>query len=877
MYALGQRTVSINLPINDDNDSELADVIPDENSSNYENILDTIVSDDLKKVLKSILTPLEYYVLYERWLGDEEKTLEEVGKVFHITRERVRQIEKKALTLAKKYIKEDSSVYLAAYQRLKEKGFIEKYKTTPISPYDIVKYIYLENDLLPLEKEMYKLIFLSGYAYSMDDVAFHLNITVKEAKDICVSLTKKINAKFQDVTPYNDFKDSLLKTWKTAIFANYFMSQHLAQENPINYNDLDEKYANLSLEEVLQYFEDINYTLQENELALLQKFFSTPKEQILPGKEIEKDINTTIYYADYNYLPPKVYQTFLANRKEFNEEQQLYLEAYVFNVIPKDVFNQAYPNSMVSKIRKYLINKLEKIYYHIDYRFVSTKEKWLEIKTNFRDKFTEQNIQMLDLYFGVNGPEHTRREIAEIFNISEDEVRRIIYQLIYKCKKIYCGIGYKSELNKQLYLSYIKEGKVPLEEKIYDILMHYLDDNMSVCDIAELYHSTEVCVNNLIDKTIFDIDCYRFGIESSQFKEVISPTLLSEVLSDIHVPIKKREKDILCHLFSLFGYPYMSIDDLATYYDVTANNIRQSYYEAIINIQKYLRGEIAGNLNYARDIEPYLRYLCPPDRAKLIDYYQNDMSISDLSKKYNMNRECIDNILIRNHLKLRGLKENPGFHFDYDYYAHNFTNGDIPYYGDKVLAKRVFDLYYGMDGGEKLSSSKIIQELGLNCPQRVVENIITDVKIAFGRYSEGIVYKRQYTPADVYDYFINNIEYMEQTERDIYSNFLNNGNKDGKLPNTILNDLIIASDPQAFVWERTSKKEAMKLLERYGTYLKSKTVKSLEAMYDIHKEDLMTEEEVKQVYNLLYKLDLEMKKRDIYSRVPTNIKRGIFF
>lgn len=875
--ALGQRTISINLPINDDNDSELADIIPDENSSNYENVLDTIVSDDLKKVLKSILTPLEYYVLHERWLGDEEKTLEEVGKAFHITRERVRQIEKKALTIAKKYIKEDSSVYLSAYQRLKEKGYIEKYKTTPISPYDIVKYIYLENDLLSLEKKMYKLIFLSGYAYSMDDVANLLNITLKEAKEICTSLTKKINAKFQDVAAYNDFKDNILKAWKTAIFTNYFMSQQLAQENPINYDYLDEKYASLSLEEVLQYFEDINYTLKENELVLLQNFFSAPREQILPGEEIEKDINTTIYYADYNYLSPNLYRTFLTNRKEFNEEQQLYLEAYVFNVIPKMTFDQTYPNSMVKKQRKYLINKLEKLYYHVNYKFVSNKEKWLEIKTNFSDKFSEQNIQILDLYFGVNGPEHTRREIAEIFNISEDEVRGIINQLIYKCKKIYCGIDYKSEINKQLYLSYIKEGKVHLEGKTYYILIYYLDKNMSVRDIAKLYQLTEDCINNLIDKTIFDIDCYRFGIDPSQFKEVISPTLLSEVLSDIHVPIKQREKDIICHLFSLFAYPYMSIDDLATYYDETPNNIRQSYYNAIINIQKYLRREIAGYLDFTLEIEPYLRYFCPPDRAKLVDYYQNHMSVLDMAEKYNMDWEWGDNILRRIHLELRGLKENSGFHFDYDYYAHNFTNDDIPYYGDKVLAKKIFDLYYGMDGRERLSSSKIIKELGLNYSQRVVENIITDVKIAFGRYSEGIVYKKQYTTADVYDYFISNIEYMNQTKRDIYNNFLNNGKKAEMLPNTILNDLIMASDPQAFVLGRASKKDAMKLLERYGIYLKSKTVRSLEAMFDIHKEDLLTEEEVKQVYNLLYNLDLEMKKRDIYSRIPTNIKRGIFF
>ena len=91
-------TVSIETPVGDD-DSKLADFIADPKASSpFAEFVDISLKEEIDKVL-STLTPREEKVIRMR-LGIGEKTdytLEEVGDVFGLTRERIRQIEAKAL------------------------------------------------------------------------------------------------------------------------------------------------------------------------------------------------------------------------------------------------------------------------------------------------------------------------------------------------------------------------------------------------------------------------------------------------------------------------------------------------------------------------------------------------------------------------------------------------------------------------------------------------------------------------------------------------------------------------------------------------------------------------------------------------------------
>ena len=96
---IAKEPISMESPVGDDEDSHLGDFIEDENA---EKPLDQTINDGLSDSTRDILsslTPREAKVLRMRFGIDmnTDHTLEEVGKQFDVTRERIRQIEAKAL------------------------------------------------------------------------------------------------------------------------------------------------------------------------------------------------------------------------------------------------------------------------------------------------------------------------------------------------------------------------------------------------------------------------------------------------------------------------------------------------------------------------------------------------------------------------------------------------------------------------------------------------------------------------------------------------------------------------------------------------------------------------------------------------------------
>lgn len=100
---LAQNVLSLNTPIGKnnldyDNDTELGDIIPDPSPEPPE---ESMLADRrvfLAKYLKKYLTERERRILIMRFgFLEKAKTLEQIGEEFNLTRERVRQIEVKAI------------------------------------------------------------------------------------------------------------------------------------------------------------------------------------------------------------------------------------------------------------------------------------------------------------------------------------------------------------------------------------------------------------------------------------------------------------------------------------------------------------------------------------------------------------------------------------------------------------------------------------------------------------------------------------------------------------------------------------------------------------------------------------------------------------
>ena len=96
---IAQEPVSLETPIGEEEDSHLGDFIPDEEASEPSEVASfSLLREQLDEVMDT-LTPREKKVLLLRFglVDGRSRTLEEVGKEFNVTRERIRQIEAKAL------------------------------------------------------------------------------------------------------------------------------------------------------------------------------------------------------------------------------------------------------------------------------------------------------------------------------------------------------------------------------------------------------------------------------------------------------------------------------------------------------------------------------------------------------------------------------------------------------------------------------------------------------------------------------------------------------------------------------------------------------------------------------------------------------------
>ena len=100
LVKISQLPISLETPIGDDDSNNLSDIVEGDSAKNpEEKVLGDLLREDLERILNNFLTEREQMVLRLRFgLHDGmSRTLEEVGHVYNVTRERIRQIESKAL------------------------------------------------------------------------------------------------------------------------------------------------------------------------------------------------------------------------------------------------------------------------------------------------------------------------------------------------------------------------------------------------------------------------------------------------------------------------------------------------------------------------------------------------------------------------------------------------------------------------------------------------------------------------------------------------------------------------------------------------------------------------------------------------------------
>lgn len=116
LQTAGIRPASLDAPIGDDESNRIADIVADQNAGTPYLDLESKTNTKLVHDLMGDLDPREAAILRQRFGldGGDEKTLEEIGVQFGVTRERIRQIEDKALRKLRNRLSKIETVEFAA-------------------------------------------------------------------------------------------------------------------------------------------------------------------------------------------------------------------------------------------------------------------------------------------------------------------------------------------------------------------------------------------------------------------------------------------------------------------------------------------------------------------------------------------------------------------------------------------------------------------------------------------------------------------------------------------------------------------------------------------------------------------------------------------
>lgn len=1020
-------TFSMNQTTGDDEETELGAFLASPGDS-YADIEDKLANRNLFLMMKEYLNDCEYYVLYFRVLDNPCKTLEEIGESLGVSRERVRQLEVKTLRKIKPLmINEKKQLNLTSKIKAREGKKLDYLKVEPIDPLNIIKYLYVKDDLSLREKKLLHLMYFSKYEFNRKQIANELKITKEECDIVYESLMGKIKDKFSNKSKFESYRNSVLKNFGTKIF-NVDINSDL---KVIDYDELRDKYADLSYDEIIKIIDESGYQLTSDEITLLENFYKIPsRNHKLYGNLFLSDINLTVFgYKQRNTLVPinKLYNVYLQNINDYNEEQRLFLECFFFNKRDKSEFKTKYRNSSLRYRYYYLIDRLERTYYNI-YRYFDNnfgKEEYLDFKNKYKDKLSPFRIELLDLSYGVNGKEMSISELALKYDMDYIKMHDLISDAREAAIKIYSGIYQKLDLDKSVYIPYVKDYAYDFVPETREVLSLFLIDDMDYGEIASEMGLTRYRVSNIVTDGIRKIDNYRFGLNevfrisseeleefflyyydsfseeekdvlrlkllyymdnaviadevsldtekvnryvrhfnmiyySYRIKDVVisedeileevnrhvSESILNErqkelaslyygfknkynlegirysaeeikeklnytkntyyalfhnvingvkgrkiginkpnylhierdkldkLLDDSHLPISDKEKEIICYMFELNGYPYKNIYELSDVFGDTRASLGRRYQRAIVNIYKYLNKEIDGSLNYEVDILPNIKYFSLSDRRIIEKYFKDGISVEKLALEYKVGFEKMLGIVRRIKTNIFDLLNNPKCKkFDFDYYLSVRYEDDLPFYGELDKTILIFDLFYGMNDGLRQSIPEIIKEYDLGVAESSINKAANYLMLSVCKYKDGIRKSHTFTYEDIKRYYEIHSKDMNSYHKKFYLRYFekyeNPRRITGIVPGisyVILNDLLRDSRDDYITLESLNREKAIYLIKKYKD-LSNSTKKELMYMFDIQGKEFMNGKDVNHVYRLLYSVEqLLLDKRNVLKK-----------
>lgn len=356
---------------------------------------------------------------------------------------------------------------------------------------------------------------------------------------------------------------------------------------------------------------------------------------------------------------------------------------------------------------------------------------------------------------------------------------------------------------------------------------------------------------------LLSIKAKRIGLKHASVA-YMSREDLKKSLMDPRIPIDDKARELLNYSFELNGYPYKTLKELESIYGSSASSLKLRIQRAFVTILKYENDELGSRISYEYDVLPYLKYFAKSDQEILTDLYRDKLSYNEIADKYSLSSSVVENLVLRLDMHLHDLLDGLVNGFDFDYFWKSVDDEEVPFYGDKNKAKRIFYLYYE----KRMTVSEIIDALDLACGVRTVTKTINYLMIAVLKYRQEIKKINTVSYENVKEYYDLYGDMMSERRKKIYSNYLNsfkrvaeeNSLSAALSTNThsrIVLDLIQENNDNAFSFDKTSREDAIDIIKNYQKVLSRSTIDTIIAKYKIEPRELMSGSEQMKVLRYL--------------------------
>lgn len=350
---------------------------------------------------------------------------------------------------------------------------------------------------------------------------------------------------------------------------------------------------------------------------------------------------------------------------------------------------------------------------------------------------------------------------------------------------------------------------------------------------------------------------------------------LEEALNDSHVPISDKERLIINHICNLNGYEHLSFKDLVDIFKETEKSLRRRYQRAIVAIKKYYAGEIEGKIDYETDLLPNLKFFNKTERIYLHDYFVNNLSFSQLAKKYSVSADQVSTFFDSLYSKIHEILNEPKKErFDYDYAETVLDNPDLPYWGNQKLAREVYTLAFGGKSMTRVLLSEIAKMVDPEVPASTLNNILIDYMISISKYKMGIRKNIPFSHEQIVDYYERHKDSLPKDQVLLFSNYFKRYETEASLNSTYISDSIIylllqESKTNCFKISKSNKEEVLNILRNKKYKLDKKIRNSLMQLFNIKERELLSGQEINHTIRTLHMLELSLDKSNELTALET--------